>query len=125
MKKKKHGGAERLLTQFLPYISDRGARISGYYHHNESITKSKKPKIIRPTPIATASRNILKVKARIVGFVIWYLIATSGKPGAIIELASGDTNVYNDTCEERKKEVEFVDTKFGKHLQSLWPSIFF
>jgi hypothetical protein len=39
------------------------------------------------------TRNILKVKATIVGFVIPYMVATSGKPDAIIELPSGETNV--------------------------------
>ena len=39
------------------------------------------------------TRNILKVNAMTVGSVIPYLIATSGKPDAIIELPSGETNV--------------------------------
>ena len=43
--------------------------------------------------MAKETRNILKVKATTVGFVIPYLIATSGRPGAIIALASGETNV--------------------------------
>lgn len=36
---------------------------------------------------------MLKVNATTVALVIPYLIAISGKPGAIIELASGDTDV--------------------------------
>ena len=36
---------------------------------------------------------MLKVNATTVELVIPYLVAISGKPGAIIELASGDTNV--------------------------------
>ena len=45
------------------------------------------------TPIAKETRNILKVKLTTVGSVIPYLVATSGRPGAIIELPSGETNV--------------------------------
>jgi hypothetical protein len=48
---------------------------------------------ITRTPMAKETRNILKVKPTIVGLVIPYLVATSGKPGAIIELLSGETNV--------------------------------
>jgi len=55
---------------------------------------------ITPTAMAKASRNILKVKAMIVGLCMLYLCPISGKPGAIVELASGETNVYNDSCEE-------------------------
>lgn len=43
--------------------------------------------------MAKARRNILKVKATTEGLVILYFVAISGKPGAIIELASGETNV--------------------------------
>lgn len=45
------------------------------------------------TPRANETRKILRVMARIVGLVTPYFIATSGRPGAIIELARGDTNV--------------------------------
>ena len=43
--------------------------------------------------MAKETRNTLKVIARIVGFVIPYKVATSGRPGAIIEVPSGETNV--------------------------------
>ena len=43
--------------------------------------------------MAKETRNILKVNAVTVGFVIPYLVATSGKPDAITELPSGETNV--------------------------------
>jgi hypothetical protein len=36
---------------------------------------------------------MLRVKAMMVGFVIPYFMATSGIPGAIMELARGDTKV--------------------------------
>lgn len=66
-----------LVTHVRPYISDIGARKRG--------------------PIAKESKKILSVIASIVSLVIPYLIATSGKPGAIMEDANGDTNVYNET----------------------------
>ncbi len=50
-----------------------------------------------PTPIANESKNILKVSARIVSLVIPYLTASMGSPGAIIELAKGETKVYKET----------------------------
>jgi hypothetical protein len=43
--------------------------------------------------MAKDTKYILRVKATTVGFVMPYLIATAGKPGAIIELPSGATNV--------------------------------
>jgi len=45
------------------------------------------------TPRANESRKILSVNAMSVGSVIPNLIATSVMPGAIIELASGETKV--------------------------------
>ena len=48
---------------------------------------------ITPTPIAKETRYVLKVKARTLEFVIPYLVATSGRPGAIIALHSGATKV--------------------------------
>lgn len=52
--------------------------------------------------MAKETRNILKVKPMIVGLVIPYLVPTSGRPGAIIELPSGETNVYIDTFKRKK-----------------------
>ena len=49
------------------------------------------------TPIAKASKKIERVNAMIVGLVILYICATSGRPGAIMELAKGETNVYRET----------------------------
>ena len=43
--------------------------------------------------MANETRNILKVNPTIVGLVIPNLLAISGRPGAIIELPSGETNV--------------------------------
>jgi hypothetical protein len=43
--------------------------------------------------MAKDNKKIVSVKASNVGFVILYFSATSLKPGAIIELASGETNV--------------------------------
>jgi hypothetical protein len=40
---------------------------------------------------------MLSVIATIVEFVMLYFLATSGKPGAIIELANGETKVYSAT----------------------------
>lgn len=48
--------------------------------------------------MANESKNMLKVMARVVIFVMEYLAATSARPGAIIELAKGETNVYIDIC---------------------------
>ena len=45
------------------------------------------------TPKANDIRKALSVKATMVGVSMWYLSATSGSPGAIIELARGGTNV--------------------------------
>lgn len=50
------------------------------------------------TPTAKVNKNIESVNAITVGLVIPYLTPTSGKPGAIIELANGEQNVYSDTC---------------------------
>lgn len=43
--------------------------------------------------MANESKKILSVKATTVAFVMLYLIAISGKPGAIIELHSGGIKV--------------------------------
>ena len=43
--------------------------------------------------MAKESMNILKVKATTEELCISYLVAISGKPGAIIEVASGEINV--------------------------------
>ena len=48
---------------------------------------------IRLTAIAKESRKIQRVKAVTVLFVIPYLMAISGMPGAIIEDAKGEQNV--------------------------------
>lgn len=48
---------------------------------------------LRPTARAKETRYILRVNARIVGFVIPYFVEISGRPGAIIALPSGETNV--------------------------------
>ena len=48
---------------------------------------------IRLTAIAKESRKIQRVKAMIVLFVMPYLIAISGMPGAIMEDARGEQNV--------------------------------
>jgi hypothetical protein len=37
------------------------------------------------------------VKAKIVAFVMWYFMATSGRPGAIMLDDNGGTKVYNET----------------------------
>jgi hypothetical protein len=42
-------------------------------------------------------RNTLSVNATMVELVMLNFSATSGKPGAIIELARGGSRVYNDT----------------------------
>ena len=49
------------------------------------------------TPSANEIKNILNVRAVVVGSVMWYFAAISGIPGAIIELARGDTKVYEET----------------------------
>jgi hypothetical protein len=49
------------------------------------------------TPTAKVNKNMESVNAITVGLVMPYLEATSGKPGAIIELANGVQNVYSDT----------------------------
>jgi len=41
---------------------------------------------------------MLSVMAITVGLVIPYLTAISGIPGAIMELANGDTKVYAESC---------------------------
>ena len=43
--------------------------------------------------MAKESRKIDSVRARVVSFVMPYTFPISGKPGAIIELASGGTKV--------------------------------
>jgi len=48
-------------------------------------------------PIANDRRKILIVNAMTVGLVMPYFMATSGKPGAIIELPNGATKVYIET----------------------------
>jgi len=60
-------------THFRPYISDNGARNNG--------------------PSAKDSKKMLRYIAMIVGLVTLYFSARSGRPGAIIELDSGDTKV--------------------------------
>jgi hypothetical protein len=60
-------------THKRPYTSDKGAANKG--------------------PIANERRKMLRVNARTVGLVILNFMATSGKPGAIIELANGETKV--------------------------------
>ena len=80
-----------MLTQVRPYISDRGAKISGYCQTIREVEDTKA--IEAQTPMPNDTKNILKVKLRTVGFVIPYKVATSGRPGAIIALPSGDTNV--------------------------------
>lgn len=40
--------------------------------------------------------KILKVNAVTVGLEMSYFMATSGKPGAMMELANGETKLYND-----------------------------
>jgi hypothetical protein len=45
------------------------------------------------TVIANESKKMLSVNATTVAFVMSYLIAISGKPGAIIELHRGGINV--------------------------------
>jgi hypothetical protein len=52
---------------------------------------------VRRTPRANESRKILSVNPSIVGLSMPYRSATWGRPGAIIELAKGDTNVYSET----------------------------
>lgn len=47
--------------------------------------------------MANDRRKILRVNAMTVGSVISNLMAISSKPGAIIELANGVTNVYSAT----------------------------
>jgi hypothetical protein len=47
--------------------------------------------------MANDRRYILKVNAMTVGSVIANLMAMSSKPGAMIELANGVTNVYSAT----------------------------
>jgi len=64
---------------------------------SRQITKSKGLSL---TPSANEIKNILNVKAIVVESVMWYFAATSGIPGAIIELASGDTKVYAETFRE-------------------------
>lgn len=56
-----------------PYISERGPRNSG--------------------PIANERRKMLRVNAITVVLVMPYFKARSGRPGAIMELARGVTNV--------------------------------
>jgi hypothetical protein len=64
-------------THTRPYISDKGPSNRG--------------------PRANDRRKILKVNAVTVGLIMPYFMATSGKPGAMIELANGVTKVYNET----------------------------
>jgi hypothetical protein len=47
--------------------------------------------------------KILKVNAVTVGLEMSYFMATSGKPGAMMELANGETKLYNDTWHRTKK----------------------
>lgn len=80
------GGAAR--THARPYISEKGA--------------------INRGPIANERRKILKVNAITVGFVMPNFMATSGKPGAMIELANGATNVYSETWHETWKSITWL-----------------
>jgi len=48
-------------------------------------------------PMANDKRKILRVSAMSVGSVMPYLMATSGNPGAMMELANGETKVYIET----------------------------
>lgn len=50
-------------------------------------------KLMNLTPKANDIRKALNVKATMVGVPMWYLSAIAGRPGAIIELARGGTNV--------------------------------
>jgi hypothetical protein len=50
-------------------------------------------KLIDLTPIANDIRKAVNVRATTVGDIMSYVIATSGRPGAIMELARGGTNV--------------------------------
>ena len=52
---------------------------------------------INLTPKANDIRKALNVKATMVGELMLYIIATSGSPGAIMELARGGRNVYIET----------------------------
>jgi hypothetical protein len=54
--------------------------------------------------MAKESKNMLSVRANIVGSVMPYFIAILGKPGAIIELPSGGTRVYRETFEFIKND---------------------
>jgi hypothetical protein len=53
------------------------------------------------TPVAKVIKKTHRVRTMTVGFVTPYLMAISAKPGAIIELAKGGTNVYIDTYRRR------------------------
>lgn len=53
--------------------------------------------LIDLTPKAKDIRKALNVRATMVGVSMWYISAIAGRPGAIIELARGGTNVYNET----------------------------
>lgn len=66
-------GETRGHTHVRPYISERGPRNRG--------------------PMAKERRKMLRVNAMIVVFVMSYFKAMSGRPGAIMELARGLTNV--------------------------------
>ena len=51
--------------------------------------------------MAKVIKKILNVIATIVSLCMLKCFAMSGSPGAIIELANGDTKVYSETWEER------------------------
>jgi len=71
------GTSIRVLTHFLPNISDKGAQTRGL--------------------MAKESRNIDKVKATSVSLEIWNWALMSGKAGAIIELTIAAAIVYIET----------------------------
>jgi hypothetical protein len=86
-------------TQVRPYISERGPMNSG--------------------PMAKDRRKMLRVNARIVGFVMPYFEARSGRPGAIMELARGVTNVYKETYGSRMRGCREMR---GEYRRGMWPS---
>ena|ERR1700676_333043 len=83
-----------IFTHVRPYISDKGASINGPNANEMRKTESVKA---RRVGFVISDREISPILDKSVAALILYFVPISGNAGAIIELPSGDTNVYNDT----------------------------
>jgi hypothetical protein len=71
-------------------------------------------------PIANDRRKMLMVSATTVELLMWYFLAISGNPGAIIEVDAGSTKVYNETYHKVNMGCESQTFVLRWHLTSIF-----